>query len=291
MDSKELFIEWERLVKSLKDFHSETSDSFHNAPYALQKCKDLLKFMKKETPSIREWCTNYLEENRHELYVKYWLEHGWNHLNQHNGGTGNLRFPPRSSDIHPEFQDNWERIHVYMGVREESNFTTAVNLFMEAHKIHNPSNCHIEEINKYHEGKACDFNGYYCWYCEDVEDRWHYYLKKNLQAANNVFLNKDVKEKFLKKATEAKLALDTWKPPITNSHIRSINLETNGKTATQIMHKIVEFASWQIQIWNLRTKSDYEKFNELWLFLESLDSKLCVLEDALQKVEEIVNPP
>jgi hypothetical protein len=48
-------------------------------------------------------------------------------------------------------------------------------------------------------------------------------------------------------------------------------------------------ASWQIQLWKYKSNDPFTKFNELWVFLEALDSKLNVLEDALQHVEQIIN--
>ena len=283
------FIEWERLVKSIRDFNESSSDYFHNAPYALQKCKDLLEFMKKEAPTLREWCNRYLEENRDELYVKFWLDHGWNHLNTHNGGTGNLRFPPRQEDLHQEFLGVWERIRRLMGEREENDFQFALTKLMDTHRIHDIEFCRIQEILDIHEGKPCDSNGWYCWLCDDMNEIWHRYLLNSLKETKSIFFDKNEKEIFLHKAIEEKLAPFGWKPPSTTSSIEPITLETDGKTATQIMYTIVKFASWKIQIWNLNTKNKYETFCELWGFLESLEPKLEVLEGACKQVEQIVN--
>jgi hypothetical protein len=292
MDDKDLFIEWERLLKNVSDFNEHSSAYFHNAPYALKKCKDLLDFMKKEAPGLRDWCNKFLEENRDELYVRFWLDCGWNHLNKHNKGTGNLRFPPRSSDLHPEFLANWERIRSLMGVTEQNDFQFALTQLMEAHRIHDFHFCSIPEILAIHEGRPCDFNGMYCWHCEDMEERWHRHLLNKLKETNHVFLNKSVKEEYLKKGIEAKLAPFGWKPPSTSGNVRHESIEignTDGKTATQIMYSIVKFASWQIKIWELGRKNNYETFCEVWVFLESLESKVLVLESACKQVEELVN--
>lgn len=287
---KELFIEWARLVKNIRDFNEQSSDNFHNAPYALQKCKDLLGFMKKEAPALREWCNRYLEDHRDEIYAKLWIEIGWGFFNSSNSGTGNLRLAPREQDIHPDFQHTWNRICSIMGQTEQNDFQFAYTKLMETHRIHSIEFCDIPEILKIHEGKDCINNGWFCWLCDDMEEKWHRHLAKKLLETKSIFFDSAEKGKFLQKAIEAKLAPFGWKPPLSQRNVPAILLQTEGKTATQIMYKIVEFASWQIKIFSLDSKDEYKKFTELWDFIENLEPKLEVLEGACRQVEEFVHP-
>jgi hypothetical protein len=291
---KELFIENVRLVENVPGFSSEYSSvDVLNLPYIWWKCKDLLFFLKDESSSLRNWCNKFLEENRNELYVKYWLEHGWNHLNRHNEGTGNLRFPPTPSELHPEFLVYWEHIRSALGESEQNDFRFALRKLMDTHQIHEPSYCDVPEINKIHEGNPCRSNGWYCDDCEDMEHRWHRHLLENLKGTNNVFFVEKEKGLFLQKAIEANIAPQYWKPPSSNprigNHRNKINLQIDGKSHIQIMYKIVEFSSWLVYIYKYKSKDSFTKFNELWIFLEALEPKLEVLENACKQVEELVN--
>lgn len=288
------FMEWEHLLKNLADFDKHTSAYFHNAPYALQKCKDLLLFMKEEVPSLRQWCNSYLESNRNEIYIKYWVEYGWTFLNGYNHGINNIRHITDFSQIHKDFQSSWKKIcsdlldKSKIFPEEEIDFDRAYFLLKESNRIQSTSFCTVPEILEIHKDKPCISNGWFCDYCEDMEHIWHRYLIEKLKREQNIFLNKGVKVGFLEEAIKISIVPEGWKPPSENYQIYRLDLETDGKTPYQIMYKIVEFAKWNISIWK-PFRSDFEKFCALWIFIESIEKKLEVLENACSVVEKIIN--
>jgi hypothetical protein len=299
--NNESFIEWERLLHNISDFNEHTSAYFHNAPYVLQKCRDLLQFMKKETPVLRQWCDEYLEKNRNEIFIKYWTEYGYNFLNGYNRGINNIRFISKAADLHPEFLRCWKQVSDVFCSEDgclDVDFNSAYSLLHKTNEIHSTCYCTIPEILAIHKGRECSSNGWYCDYCEELEDRWHKYLTDTLKNEKNIFLNKGVKERFLERAIGIPIVSEGWKPPgmnpweIMQSHMSyqsapiSPQTQTTGKTAYQLMYKIVEFAEWKIRIWR-PFKTEFEKFCSLWVFLETLEPNLIVLEKACDEVEKI----
>lgn len=286
---RDFFIESERLLKNISDFNRSTSSYFHNAPYAYQKCKALLEFMKKEKPILEEWCRNFLQENRNKIYVRYWFHQGWKFLNGHNHGTGNLRFLESTTLLHRNFQEEWETINTTLGNKKEYNFQDALSKLEEAHEKQDVRFCTVPEILKIHEGKKCESNGWYCDDCEDMEHAWHRHLITKLQETQNIFLNKGCKRRFLETMDQREIVPEEWEPPLNNplTQIRNLELKTDGKTGYQIMYMIVEFTTWQIRLWE-PSRDDLSKFFEAWEFLGTLDKKLGVLEKALEDIQTIL---
>lgn len=286
--TKDIFIEWERLLKNINEFNKNTSSYFHNAPYAFYKCKDLLEFMKKERIVLEEWCRKCLQKNRNQIYVRYWLDQGWNFLNGHNHGTGNLRFLSDPTNLQIIFQQEWNKINHLIGNKSEYNFKEAFESVKEAHEKQDIVYCDQSEIKKEH---ICKSNGWYCDDCEDMEYSWHRYLIKKIQESQNIFLNKECKRMFLEKANTIELVPEGWEPPLNNplTQIQDIDIKTDGKTGYQLMYIIVEFATWQIRLWNLdknnKNQNEFQEFFDIWEFIGSLDKKLGVLEKALEDVK------
>ena len=282
----EIFIESERLLRNVNEFNNTSSDYFHNVPYVLNKCKELLEYMKKERVNLRKECDAYLKSNRNEIYIRYWLEQGWNIFH-----PIQINSQPKMNLLHPDFYSEWERIYTQIGSKEEYLFKNAYELYMEKYKKSNISFCTEDSILQYHSGKKCISNGWYCDYCEDVEIKWHKYLTQCIESAQNIFLNKEVKEEFLVKAIQLPFTLvpNEWKPPSPQRIMLQFNAD--GKTPTQLMFFIVDFAKYQIKIWNFLEKeiSPFTYFCEVWNFLETLDSKLSLLEHACEEVEKIIS--
>lgn len=61
------------------------------------------------------------------------------------------------------------------------------------------------EIEAMHEGKKCDFNGWYCWHCDDQEHERYKLQQLLIKASRNIFINESLKEPFIKAALEANL--------------------------------------------------------------------------------------
>jgi hypothetical protein len=61
------------------------------------------------------------------------------------------------------------------------------------------------EIEAMHENKPCDFNGWYCWHCDDQEHEVYKLHQQLIKASRNIFINESLKEPFIKAALEANL--------------------------------------------------------------------------------------
>lgn len=268
---------WEeqrRLLTSLPDFRSK---AFFNARYASWKCKEVLDQLVIESNEMRLWCDAYLEEHRQLLFVKYWTEHGWSLLNRFNEGTGNVRFLPSLQEVCPRFQEDVPELY--------KEFQDAYDAIVEVNAKQDIKFCDIKEILSIHEGKPCRYNDWYCWDCEDMEEKWHSSLLSTLRAKQNVFLNKYVKEEFVKEKTEAKVAPPDWKPPSQNLLLHRETYCTQSKTSAEVMYFIVKCTEWRLDLFSYQKKSSFEKFIHTWNFIEQFEPLIQELEGACEAVK------
>jgi hypothetical protein len=268
-------------LNSLNDFHSNTSSYFHNAPYTVTKCRELLFYMKAKLPVLYKETKEYIEKHRNEIYVKSYVMRGWE---LYADLYGNLRFFQESL-VH-KFEDDWMTSLLDSG-DNYTNAEYASQKVRDVHDKHEISHCDLEDILKVHRDKPCQDNGWFCDMCDTMEHLWHRYLVEKLHDERNIFLNKTMRDGFIeKKVKEVNVPL-TWYPEIQKREGERLDFTTDGKTATQIMYLIVGYAKWAFFVSESYEKDEWKKICKRWSFVNSIKDHINILEDACNRVESM----
>lgn len=262
--------QWEEHVRLLENMPKDEL----NRPYSKWKGKDVFEKLQEEIPPLKQWCEEYLEANRAKLRISFWLEHGWVVTKR---SMANREFLFEASLLHRSFKQEWNEILEELGNPPEASFQNAVEAIGEAYEIHDIACCNVKEILDKHEGKPCISNGWYCDYCEDQEYAWRDLLKKRLEASGNVFLNKEAKEIFLKRAVEAISNHSTWEPPASNPQIQRDTYATELKRAKEFVDYMIDFAKWRRNLFS-HEGNPFHMFVHTWCFVKQFESLIGVLQ-------------
>lgn len=199
-----VFKEWEARVDSIREFEKKESSYYHNGKRVIQLYRELLDFLRSHEPAWRQWMTDYLEKNRKEIFVKWWVTHvdKWVHEN-HNYN---------SIQLHPKTQEEWDNI---FGDDPATCFELAKRVVMDARTRYDFSHCDDLTIKALHEGKEHSGGWWGCDICDTQEELWKTEMSRRVRQSAHPLLNPD-KSKCLHYYWRHKEKLNTlgnWTPP------------------------------------------------------------------------------
>ncbi len=68
----------------------------------------------------------------------------------------------------------------------------------------------IPEIEAIHEGRPCEYNGFFCWLCDDQDFRREQQRQVIVKASRNIFINASLQEEFIKDAAPILKPPPSW---------------------------------------------------------------------------------
>jgi len=280
MDS--LVTEWKRLHAQILQFEEEHHTYQNNVIRAVAAIEELKCFIDVSIPTIDSWLQTYLATNQSEVFVRFWLQHGYDWMyNYIDRGI--------EREIYPEFLEQWSLLPRSVETSEghiDTSFQEAKDRVAEYHRRKNIDQCDVQTILDIHKDKPCESNGWFCWTCEDMEFAWEKHLKKNLEQSTNVncytnlFLTNKLHSAFL---ASVSITIPPWTPPekrfdpyrdyarsslytsdeLIDYSIRSREIyKKDGKTPLQCMRDVIYMVKYKKE-WRL----DYSMHTEFDFFL------------------------
>lgn len=103
-------------------------------------------------------------------------------------------------------RDHWDKLehHIYAPAIDFTSLD-GTDYKLDYTELPPPKPEMTPEIEAMHENKPCDFNGWYCWHCDDQEHEVYKLQQQLIKASRNIFINESLKEPFIKDALEANL--------------------------------------------------------------------------------------
>ena len=154
--------EWKRLVNQIHRFENSIH-LFHkdNEP-VIKDIRETGSYILQHIPLLKAWCANYLEEHRSEIFLRYWLYH----VQKHMESKAKLKFSNSSGHekLREPFLIDWAK---YFPMDDFEKALVLVNEVVEKYDI---KFCDDEKILSSHNGIPCETNGWFCGYCDDLED-------------------------------------------------------------------------------------------------------------------------
>ncbi len=291
-----LFVsEYSKRMKEILEFNDKKSVYYSNVIRAIQKCKDMLAWYKENVDKIHTEVDDFLNTNRKEVWLRYFLAHGTKYLEN---GINDYRYS--DTHIHEDFLSSWTAC-IPKDCKYNTNFSMAMYSVkrMNDRAKQTPDDPDILAI---HAGKEHEGCWAFCWHCEDMEHAWTEKLRKEVQDTDNIFIKTSLQEDFIKDmlGNEAFSIPDTWKPPkffgTTYDHdtyFKEIleyrkDYTRDGQTPVQCMRYVIERIDWYEKGWVLRTyptpKTEYDAFFMLW---SRIDTLLEIMEIDVRRCLEI----
>jgi hypothetical protein len=281
-----ILVEGKRLHDDISAFDDNKHPHYQNVKRAIMALEALRAFIQASLPVIDAWLQTYLDANRTELFLKFWLHHGTLHADVYIDRRVVL-------DVYPEFAQQWTATVPALVGTTNTTLEDADRQITDYFNQRDPSNCDIEEILAHHKDKRCESNGWFCWYCEDVEHAWDSHLKNQLKASTNLFLNKSLQPAFFVAMAHHQVPAD-WRPPVerfdeyrgsyrpehrprqavfTNEDLlqdaqrRREPYKKDGKTPYQCMKEVLERVKYD-DVWRLEygMKTEFDAFRFFWAY-------------------------
>jgi len=201
--------EWKRRQEEILRFEDPKHIHCNNVLRAATEIEEMKVFVDASVPTIEAWLQSYLVTNHSEVYLRFWLHHGYQCID-------NYLDRGRLHDLYPEFSEQWT-VSVPGVLQTEkgpisTSFQEATEQIAEYHRRKNIEKCDVPEILEIHKDKKCESNGWFCWTCEDMEISWDHHLKAQLATSDNVFVNKKLHPVFLEAMPVLPIPAN-WSPP------------------------------------------------------------------------------
>ena len=262
--------EWKRLVNQIHIFENSIHLFHKDTGPVIKDIHTAGNYILEHIPLLKAWCTSYLEEHKTEIFLRFWL----NHIYEHNKYTITGESMSTNKFLHYSYKD-WFR---YFPTHD---FTQACTLAKEVGSKRNVAYAD-EDIKAIHKDKVCGTWDMGCDWCDTIESTWHQKLYKVFDT-HNIFLNKRLHEDFIK--THKDLVIDCDPPKIyvgihqeytyeeTLKYIDSFRKDYSIQKMRDVMcygdvgWKIYEsFRSNKYE----NFKNDYRIFFSLWSYLDVL---------------------
>lgn len=301
---KHIIEKWLSLQTSIHEFHNPKSIYTHNVIEAIKRIRALGKFIEENEEGMQTWLQEYLQRNREEVFLRYWLETGNEYLLKY------LEDKRENGHIH-------SRITEWASMFENAAFPTYDGSFDKAKTIvktiirrMDPDLCDDEETLAIHKDKQCVSNGWYCDYCEDLEQSWKQKLIQQAKQSNNVFLNKSLHDNFIKEVLQSSIVHripNPWafpkiynglyaffeKPIETKEEMfekakkqRSV-YQVQGKTPFQSCTELLSMLSMYCTGWSIQLRATDSEWHVFRYMMNKLETLLYVIPLDLAKCKEI----
>ena len=250
IEIKEIIKKWKQLYDLILENPYDIRNPYPiNVREVIQKCRNLSKFLESNIEILRQWCVDYLAENRREVWIRFWLNNGTKEISEQINGLSN-NFNDIYDIIHPDFCKEWTEYilnKVPISKDYDESFKTACQIVKNYHQRRNVEFCDDPEILEIHLKKECNGDGWSCYNCDDLEHTWRNKLKKDIRNVRNIFINLNSQESFIQEVlSSSKFVIpDDWSPPklysvISKDHRKYIAIYTKE----EYEEAIIEQRSW-----------------------------------------------
>ena len=285
LEMEAILTEWEFRVDQIKNFSRQHTISFGNTPLAVQRFRDLSRFMMLHEAELRDWMMDYLQKHRAEIFKSWWGSriHSWmkDHLERWH-----------AHDLPPHAKEEWDRVF-----GDVAPFDKAMEI-ADAHRAELAvSCCDVPDIIAQHDGKEHHYDWDGCIHCEAQEWQWHRVLHKRLLDSPHPLLNPS-----LLQALKADVPSD-WEPPhewgwldrgmaydreAYEEHLKKGRMiawkvgNTPFQKMTALMSEVFRGGAWELP--HSYQKTEYHRFMQLW---NRLDLIYSTVEMDLPKMVEL----
>ena len=255
---KPILTRWIELQSKIHEFHNPKSPYKHNVKMAIQYTQELGKHIQEHMPTIETWLHTYLDTNRKEICIRYWLE------------TANEYFlhwlDKKCDDGHIS-----SRIHEWDAMLEAEDinmrFDQAKKIVKETIHHMDPDLCDDPDILQIHKDKPCVSNGWYCDLCYDLEFAWKAKLVQQLTQSEHVLLNRSLHDEVCNRAKQTAQIPPSWVfPKIYNG------LYSHSETPIETRDDMVQAANKRRSVYKKQGKTPFQACEEFLSIVYSLDS-------------------
>jgi hypothetical protein len=284
MSIQTILFEWTRLYEEVFKCEDDESEYFQNTRYSIDACRDLAGFLIKNKVDIMDWSWEYLETHRKEAWVRWHLSRGYEYLYYLLRGPFSIQDPPEGWDEVVQDISGFK-----IGFRDAKAVVTGTLARIPL------SNCDDPEILLQHAGIPCEYNGWFCWYCDVQECAWRNKLHKQIRENENVFLNKETNEKCLEWCLanlDAITVPEGWTPPTPPHSAEIPQSPRRGQTAAQAMKSVRDrIRRYSNTAWHYagfyKTDTDFDIFMMIWENLQKPGYDMTFIKDIWRLCEEI----
>lgn len=272
-------IQWRKSYEAILEFNTKTSQHYTNVTIARDRIRDLANSINTNIHSFKVTINQYLQDNRNEIWLRYWIQDtSESLLHKLNGYRYLISFT-----VNPMFEQEWSAVeNIIFPDSYDTLYKNALSILSAVHSKKSLLECDDPTIMAVHEGKECQDNSWGCGMCDRMSYTWNQKLIKEALNTNNIFLNTKLQEEFIQYAKNVIVVPDSWEPvkkytsPVQITHIP-------GGTAIQNLRELIgSMYTWGLS-YRLNTRSHYSTFMSLWSYLDEiapvLDNDLRYLAD------------
>lgn len=258
---KSTVLKWNDICTKIANFNQKGSPLYTNVLEVIKNIKEFANDIKLNRDRFNSILTQYLSENRAEVWIRYWIEHTKN----------------------PSFEYEWRTYLVNIDPNYDISYENAQDMKNRMESLRGISHCDDPAILAIHEGLDCEGNGWFCWYCDDMEGKWTDKLLKELKLTNNVFLNPILVKDFIDYAKGIVAIPESWTPPVEYT-CYSGPLYKDGWTTIQCVKEIVSDIYYWGSLYKIKTDSHCSIFISMWFYMNTVP----VLEIIVNKCKTLL---
>jgi hypothetical protein len=226
-------------------------------------------------PTIREWATDYLEENRGRL----WLQEGLYSFNNDQLSK-------------EELETKWPFLYKCSNREYKGFIVDREEAIRERKRQERRSNT----INPTYEPIRDEW---YCWFGDEDRNQWYKEDKEEQEQSRNIFFNTKLLdscyEEMIPELDSIKEQWSSWKPRKSQKEMKMRIPHTEGKTRMQV---VLEYISYDIGDMYLSfgkesSNISWRLFERIWEFVESADryiqqrrESFAIIKQILKEMEE-----
>jgi hypothetical protein len=262
---KTTVLKWNGIYSKIENFNRKGNPLYTNVLEVIKNIKELANDITVCRDRFNVILNQYLSENRAEIWLRFYIENPKN----------------------PYFEQEWATYLAGRSVdpKYDISYENSQDMTNRMKSLRSISYCDDSEILAVHEGRECEGNGWFCWYCDDMESRWHNKLLNELKSSNNVFLNPVLQAEFVEYAKGILGIPESWSPPIEYTFY-SGPVYKDGWTRIQCMKEIVESIYYWGSMYKIKTTSDYSIFISVLSYINTVPP---ILEIIVNKCDSLLS--
>lgn len=243
----------------------------YSIDHMLQEVERYIEDIQRFLPTIREWATHYLEENRGRL----WLQEGLYSYNNEQLSKKELetKWPFLYNRLDREYKG-------FVLDREE-----AIRERKRQERRSNTLNPNYEPIR----------DEWYYWFGDEDRNQWYKEDKEEQEQSRNIFFHTKLLdtcyEEMIPELDSIKEQWSTWKPRKSEKEMKMPIPRTEGKTRMQVVLDYISYDIGEMYILCGReelSKISWRQFEWIWQFLESADQYVQQRRESLPIIKQIL---
>lgn len=254
---KTIILKWDKYFKSA---NKRIDKDFGNKQF-LKNMEDFLVFIQDNYSVLSSWCAQYLLGVSFKEKVENWLRYGVEHI--------------KDNTIYRKhwglfFRNEGADIITLDGEEYDISYPNYVSLCAKRKSEYWFENCDDEDILNIHKDKECDHD-FYCFLCDEQQDKWEKLLKTRYTAYKNIFMDTGLRTKFVDSWLKGAFKLDEveqdkihyiW-PPIREYKYSFFYNKVNTISLDEFINQVSKM-KWETYYgYHIRPKVEYEQIRDL----------------------------